>query len=66
MVASNIGCTIGEVNLYDPLHTVVSTTTQMLLKKCLEVLQLHCHNVQYKVAVMTVDCSPLSFVLHLV
>ena len=33
VVASNIGCTTGEVNLYDSLYIVVSTATQMLLKK---------------------------------
>ena len=33
VVASNIGCTTGEVNLYDSIYSEISNATQMLLKK---------------------------------
>ena len=33
MVASNIGCATGEVNLYDSIYSEISNATQMLLKK---------------------------------
>ena len=33
VVASNIGCTTGEVNLYDSIYNEISNATQMLLKK---------------------------------
>ena len=33
MLASNINCGIGQVNLYDSLYTVVSSETQILFDK---------------------------------
>ena len=44
MVTSNIGCTTGEVNVYDSLHIVISTAMQMLLKKVLGSAKITCIN----------------------
>ena len=64
VVASNIDCTTGEVNLYDSLYTVVSTTTQMLLKKVFGNCNITLPQCPKQVAIMTVDCLPLPFVLR--
>ena len=36
VVASNIGCSTGKVNLYDSLYNEISDATQMLLEKVIE------------------------------
>ena len=61
VVASNINCSNGEVNLYDSLYSVTSAPIQMLLRK---VFEKYYHSVQSNVAVMTVDYLPLHLVLH--
>jgi len=55
VLASNINCGIGQVNLYDSLYTVVSSETEILVEKFLGMLPSCYHHLLGKVKAMIAD-----------